>query len=270
MDIKNRSVFITGASMGIGLAIAREMASRGANVFLVALDGPELPQAKESIARDFPAVKVQAAPCDVRDFAGLTQAAEQMHREFGGIDGVVCNAGLDCPGYFADKDPEEFRRLMEVNYLGTVFAAKAVLPYLKPGSFISFTSSMAGVMGIFGYSSYCPTKFAQIGLAECLRQEMWPRGVQISVLCPPDTDTPGLRDETKVLPRETQIITGAAKLMKAEDVARGFVTQLLKGKFLIRVNFESHLIYRAKGIVPSLLLGYLRRAIGKAPAERTT
>ncbi len=153
---------------------------------------------------------------------------------------------------------------MEVNYLGSVHAAKAGLPHLKPGSFISFTSSMAGVLGIYGYSSYAPTKFAQIGLAETLSQELTPEGIQVSVLCPPDTDTPGLRDPSKSVPDETQAIVGQAKLMKAEDVASKFIDQLVAGKFHIKVNFPSHMIYRFKALAPNVFYWALHRTIRKS------
>jgi len=265
--LNNRAVFVTGGSLGIGLAIARELASRGANVFIVALERDDPLAVSDELSREFPSGRFGAAACDVSDYAAVERAVDQMLAELGSVDGVVCNAGLDVPGYFAEKPPEEFRRLMEVNYLGSVHAAKCVLPHLAPGSFIAFTSSMAGVTGVFGYSSYCPTKFAQIGLAETLLQELAPRGIQVSVLCPPDTDTPGLRDPSKKPPQETEAITKNTKLMKPEDVARKFVDQLVAGKFHIKVNLESHFIYRFKGLTPNLYRWALNRAINKGPRK---
>jgi len=267
ITLKNRCVFVTGGSLGIGLAITRELASRGANVFIVALEKDDPLQAAEQVACEFPSVRFGAAACDVSDYAAVQQAVEQMLEELGSVEGVVCNAGFDVPGYFAEKPADEFRRLMEVNYLGSVHAAKCVLPHLSAGSFISFTSSMAGVTGVFGYSSYCPTKFAQIGLAETISQELGPQGIQVSVLCPPDTDTPGLRDESKRPPKETEAVTKNTRLMQADVVARRFVDQLQAGKFHIKVNLTSHLIYRFKGLTPNIFRWALNRAIGKAPRE---
>lgn len=254
--------------MGIGLAIARELASRGSNIFIVALEQDHPLDVRDELAGEFPNGRFGAAACDVSDYSAVERAVEQMLEELGSVDGVVCNAGFDVPGYFAEKSPDEFRRLMEVNYLGSVHAAKSVLPHLTAGSFISFTSSMAGVTGVFGYSSYCPTKFAQVGLAETIAQELAPRGIQVSVLCPPDTDTPGFRDESKQPPIETAAVTDNTKLMKADDVARKFVDQLVKGKFHIKVNLSSHLIYRFKGLTPNLFRWALNRAISKAAPKR--
>lgn len=267
IELQQRSVFVTGGSLGIGLAIARELASRGANIFLVALEKDDPLAVRHELARDFPAVQIGAAACDVSDYDAVESAVAQMLDEFGSIGGVVCNAGFDMPGYFSEKPPEEFRRMMEVNYLGSVYAAKSTLPHLESGSFISFTSSMAGVTGIFGYSSYCPTKSAQIGLAEAISQELAPRGIQVSVLCPPDTDTPGLRDPGKSPLKETEAITKSTKLMQPKDVARRFVDQLVAGKFHIKVNLESHLIYRFKGLAPNLFRWALNRAITKAARQ---
>ena len=261
LDLANRCVYVTGGSCGIGLAITRELATRGANVFIVSLDKDDPFAVRDKLQAEFPSVQIGAAVCDVSNYSAVEDSFVQMVDELGSVGGVVCNAGLDNPGRFADKSPDEFRRLMEVNYLGSVHAAKAGLPYLKPGAFISFTSSMAGVLGIYGYSSYCPTKFAQIGLAEALCQELKPEGIQVSVLCPPDTDTPGLRDPDKVVPEETQAIVGQAKLMNADEVAKKFIDQLVNGKFHIKVNFPSQMIYRFKALAPNLFYWALHRTI---------
>lgn len=264
LELKNRCIFVTGGSRGIGLAIASELASRGANIFIVALEKDDPLAAAEQLQADFPSARFGAAVCDVSNYEAVERAVAQMVDQLGSVGGVVCNAGVDNPGRFAEKPPEEFRRLMEINYLGSVYAAKCGLPHLKSGSFISFTSSMAGVFGIYGYSSYAPTKFAQIGLAETLLQELKPLGIQVSVLCPPDTDTPGLRDPNKVVPAETQAIVGQTKLMKSKDVARRFVDQLVAGKFHIKVNFSSVVIYRFKGLVPNLMYSAMHRTIRKS------
>jgi hypothetical protein len=87
------------------------------------------------------------------------------------------------------------------------------------------------------------------------------------VLCPPDTDTPGLRDASKRPPKETEAVTKNTRLMKAEDVARRFVDQLVAGKFHIKVNLTSHFIYRFKGLTPNLYRWVLNRAIRKVPRD---
>ena len=250
--IENQNILITGGSKGIGRAIAWELASRGANVFLVARDPRTLSEAKAAIGDEFPRVKVGTASCDVSDFEAVCGVVEAMLRDFGAVHGLINNAGFAAPKYFEEIEADEFRRVMEVDYLGSVFATKAVLPHLKSGGFIAFTSSVAGYVGTFGYTSYAPAKFAQIGFAESLAQELLSKNIQVSVLCPPDTDTPGFAIENKTKPYETRAISKGAKLMTAEAVAKKFVGRLLRGEFLINVNLESRVIYRFKGIAPGL------------------
>lgn len=269
MQLENRNILVTGGSKGIGLAVAREFASRGANVFLVARGEGALGAAKAEIERDFPTIRVETALCDVSDYAAVETTVGTMLEAFGSVDGVVNNAGFSYPQYFERIEPEEFRRIMEVDYLGSVFVTKAALPRLSAGSFIAFTSSVAGYLGVFGFTSYSPAKFAQIGFAECLEQELLDRGIQVSVLCPPDTDTPGFAAENKTKPFETAEISKTAKVMKAEDVAKRFVDKLIRGKFIINVNVESEALYRLKGFAPGLSRWIVHRLVRSAQRKKT-
>jgi 3-dehydrosphinganine reductase len=251
-DYKSKNVLITGGSQGIGRAIAEEFARRGANVFLIARGQAALDEAVEAIHAAYPNVRVEAQMCDVTDYAQVEAAVTRMREMFGSIDGVVNNAGLSIPRYFDDIPPEEFEQTMRVNYLGSVYPTKAAVSHLHAGAFITFTSSVAGYLGAFGFTSYAPTKFAQIGFAESLQQELAPRGIRVAVLCPPDTQTPGFDNENTTKPYETKFLTGTAKLMPAEEVARRFLDGLAKGKFIINCNMESAMLYRLKGIAPGL------------------
>ncbi|MCH7958768.1 MAG: SDR family oxidoreductase [Candidatus Hydrogenedentes bacterium] len=268
MNLNDRNVMVTGGSKGIGLAIAREFAAGGANVFLVARNEQTLSEAKEAIQVSFPDIKVGTDSCDVSDYESVCNAVDAMRGEFGEIHGLVNNAGYAKPEYFENIEPEEFRRTMEVDYLGSVFATKAVLPYLRPGAFIAFTSSVAGYVGAFGYTSYAPAKFAQIGFAESLEQELLSREIQVSVLCPPDTNTPGYATENETKPFETHEISKGAKLMQAEDVASRFVDKLQRGAFIINVNIESQAIYRLKGIAPKLARRILHGMVRAAQKKK--
>jgi len=183
---------------------------------------------------------------------------------FDEIDGIVNNAGIAIPRYFDDVPPEEFERVMRINYLGSVYPTKAALPHMKPGSFIAFTSSVAGYLGAFGYTSYAPSKFAQIGFAESLEQEVKPRGIRVAVLCPPDTQTPGFDEENKTKPFETKYMAGAAKLLPPEKVAERFLDGLERGKFVINCNAESSVICRLKGAAPNLSRWIMHRMVTKA------
>ena len=268
-EYKSINVLITGGSQGIGRAIAEALARRGANVFLIARRQDALDEAVEAIRSAYPNVRIAALACDVTDYVQVEAAVTNMMETFGGIDGVVNNAGLSIPRYFDDISPEEFERTMRVNYLGSVYTTKAAIPHLHAGAFITFTSSVAGYLGAFGFTSYAPTKFAQMGFAESLQQELAPRGIHVAVLCPPDTQTPGFDNENSTKPYETKYLSGAAKLMPAEEVARRFLDGLANRKFVINCNFESAMLYRLKGIAPGLSRFIMNRLIAKAQRKMT-
>lgn len=263
-----RNLLITGGSKGIGLAIAREFAARGANLFLLARGQEALDQARVTIARDCQNVGIETASCDVSDFEAVRLAVDAMRKRFGEIHGVVSNAGFAAPQYFDLIEPAEFRRVMEVDYLGSVYVTKAVVPHLERGAFVAFTSSVAGYLGAFGYTSYSPAKFAQIGFAESLDQELRSRGIQVSVLCPPDTDTPGFAVENETKPFETAEMSKSANLMQAADVARRFADKLARGRFLINVNVESNVIYRLKGMAPGFSRWVMHRMVRSAQRKK--
>lgn len=263
IDLRDKRVLITGGSKGIGKAIAAELLARGARVFLVARGEEALRGAKEELTKTHGGDRVGTTVCDVADYASVEHAINTMRDVLGGIDGMVCNAGLAIPRYFAETPPEEFERLMRVNYLGSVYPVRAAIEDIPAGGFVAFVSSVAGYLGVFGYTSYCPTKFAQIGFAESLRQEVRGRGIQVSVLCPPDADTPGYEAENETKPEETKALTATAALMTPEEVARRFADGLERGRFLINCNVSSGFLYRLNGFAPALTRRYIDRMIAK-------
>lgn len=247
---EDKVILVTGASKGIGREISKALANEGSHLALVARNIEELDSLKEELVQKHPGRKVTVHPCDITLYEQVCSMVSTVHKEHGRINGIVSNAGYSYPQYF-DKTPvDEFEKQIQTNYLGAVYLIKASRPFLKAGSFISFTSSVLGYMGCFGYSSYSPTKHALIGLAESLRQELSHEGVQISVLCPPDTLTPGYETENLTKPLETKLLSEATKEMATSEVAQAFLAGLRKKQFIINCNFESRLMYRLKMWLP--------------------
>ncbi len=266
ISLRDRHILITGGSKGIGRALAFDFARRGARVFLVARGEADL----KATARDINEVYADSctgyASCDVGDANAAADAVAKAVEAGDGLFGVVNNAGVARPRYFAEAPVEDFDDTMRIDYLGGVYFTKAALRHIPEGGFIAFTSSVAGFMGVFGYTSYAPAKFAQIGFAESLQQEVAARGIVVSVLCPPDTNTPGLEEENKTKPFETHELSKSASLMKPEAVAQKYVDRLVRGQFLVTVNFESWVLYRLHGLAPDLsrsIMGYLVRQAQK-------
>ena len=131
------------------------------------------------------------------------------------------------PGYFQELPLEIFERTMAVNYFGTLYSIKAVLPSMleRQRGHLVLVSSGVGLIGIFGYTPYSPSKFALRGLAESLRGELKPAGIHLSIVYPPDTDTPQLQQENRTKPPETKQIAATAEMWSAEGVA----SEILRG-----------------------------------------
>ena len=169
-DLKNKVVIVTGASSGIGEAMAREFAAQGARVVL----GARSVQKLQLIAGDIRSRGGQAAYCgvDVTDVGECRELIDTAVREFGGIDVLVCNAGLSMRAIFDDVDLEVLHRLMDVNFWGTVNCCKFALPYLQQshGSIVGI-SSVAGLHGLPGRTGYSASKYAMTGFLETLRIE---------------------------------------------------------------------------------------------------
>lgn len=265
-QFQNKNILVTGGSKGIGKAISKKLASLGANLFIVARNFDQLKTTQNEIFIINPNIICHIFSANVSNYEQVKLAVKEMVKKMGNIDGLINNAGSAYPEYFEKTPIETFESAVKINYLGAVYFTKEVYPYLQPGSFVSFTSSVAGFMGVFGYSSYAGTKFALIGFAETLQLEFSPKKIQVSVLCPPDTETPGFEIENQTKPFETKEISKTAKKMKPEQVAEEFIRQIAKGRFIINVNFESRLLYRLHGWMPTLtqkITGWMIKRIQK-------
>jgi 3-dehydrosphinganine reductase len=162
--------------------------------------------------------------------------------------------GYAYPKHFTDLSIADFKKNMDVNYYGQLVPTLLIAPYMikvKQGH-ISFVSSMAGFLGLVGYASYSPTKFAIVGLAEVLRHELKTKNIGVSILYPPDTDTPGFIEENKTKPPETALLSETAKLFTPEQVAEQYIKGLLKNKMHILVG-EGRWIWRLFRWLPGLV-----------------
>jgi len=251
-------VLVTGGSSGIGLAAAKQMAAAGAHVWLTARRREVLEAALtevEATRRDRSQL-CGIIVADVSDPQQAAQAVETVTKSAGAPDAVFNSAGITQPGYIQELSMEVFERLMQVNYFGTVYVTTAALHgMLERGSgHIINISSMAGYLGVFGYSAYGATKYAVTGFSEVLRAEMKSHGIRVSVAFPPDTDTPQLAYEEPFKPAETKAISGNAKALSAEKVARAILRQAEKGYFMIFPGIDSRLFYLLTSKLPKSLV----------------
>jgi 3-dehydrosphinganine reductase len=254
---KNKLTLITGGSSGIGLAIARQITQRGGDVIILARRQELLHQAIKELEpyRIMPEQRILSTKADVAKFDSLSNVVEALISEYGIPDVVINSAGVAHPGNFSALDISIFHWMMDVNYFGTVNILKLIVPLMqkrRSGSIVNI-SSMAGFMGVYGYTAYGASKFAVSGFTDALRAELKPYGIRVSVVFPPDTDTPQLEYESKFKPFITKEIAGSAKSLSPEIVAKEILNKTARGKYLILPGAEAKLFYFAHNLVGELL-----------------
>lgn len=269
IDFQNRLVLITGGSSGIGLALAEQLAARGARVWIMAQNPEKLENALNSIRQHSdPAVAEQhgTLSADVTDPEAVHHAYRTLVEKVGIPDMVINSAGVAHPGYFQELSLEIFRWTMDVNYFGTLYVLKEVVPgMIQRGSgTIVNISSMAGYVGVFGYSAYGASKYAVRGLTEVLRSEMKPHGIHVSLVYPPDTDTPQLAYESQFKPAETKAISENGGAMSADAVAQKILNGVARGKFNINPSLEGKIIYHLNGIMGNTVNAVLDQIVAGA------
>jgi len=132
------------------------------------------------------------------------------------------------------------------------------------------TASIAGLIGIFGYTDYSAAKFGLVGFSEALRCELKAYDIAVSVLCPPDTDTPGLLAENETKPEETRAIAAGAKIMSPDAVAEALIRGMARRSFLIIPGVEGRLGVLAKRLFPGLVERIIDRTVRRVARGRTT
>lgn len=269
----SKHALITGGSSGIGRALGRKLAAAGYDVSVVARREALLQEAAAEFRASVrnPAQRIEAYSADVADPRQAEAAVDFCIARLGAPDLVVTSAGIAVPGYFDEIPTEIFERTMAVNFFGTLHVVRAALPAMrvrKRGRLV-LISSGAALTGIFGYSAYGPSKFAVRGLAETLKAELRSDGIAVSVVYPPDTETPMLEEENKTKPEETKRITSLAKPCSADYVASCILRGVDRGRFAITPGSTITLMHRAPGLMIPALRWYCDRLADSVRRKRT-
>ena len=199
--------------------------------------------------------EVMAEPVDVTDHKAVERAVHASVARLGPPKLLVASAGMVVPGRFDDLPPAAFRETMEVNYFGSLHLVRAALPAMRAqrGGRIVLISSGAALLGLYGYTAYAPSKFAVRGLAEALRSELAPDGIAVSVVYPPDTDTPQFREELRLRPEPTSRIAGTAGVLSADRVAGAILRGIRRGRFTIAPGLEMSTLAVLHSVVGPML-----------------
>lgn len=176
--------------------------------------------------------------CDVADFSAVQRAINAANAFHGGAtDHLVCCAGYVQPGYFLEQDVSIFKRMVDVNYLGSVHVVKAALPAMvaspAPGRRIVLVASAFSLISCIGVAQYAASKYALRGLAEALRNELKMFDIGISVFYAGNIDTPCFEEEQRLMPHEGKTIEGVSAPLSPDKAAQQMINGVAGGEFSI-------------------------------------
>jgi NAD(P)-dependent dehydrogenase (short-subunit alcohol dehydrogenase family) len=263
---------VTGGASGIGAALGRELARRGAHVVLVDRDGDE---AQAEVVRITAARgRAESATLDVRDAAGFAGLVADVLQRHGRLDYLFNNAGIAVGGEVRDLRLEDWREAVEVNLMGVVHGVLAVWPYLLEQGFghVVNTASMAAFLPTAMAAPYGATKSAVLGLTRALRLEGEPHGVCVSLLCPGVVRTPlvdgGRHGRLKnFIPRDAlQALNEQLRPMDVDLFARRVLRDVARNRGVIIHPAWWRLVSLLSAVAPWLLAALLRRVYARVRA----
>jgi short-subunit dehydrogenase len=260
-----RVIAITGGSAGIGRATALRLARDGAAIAICARRADRL----DAVASEIVAAGGQAWPmiADVASAADMDRFVGATVERFGRLDVMICNAGFGIAGAIDDITPDQMRKLVDINYMGTYYAAHAALPVFRrqDSGHLVVVSSIVGKRGVPYMGAYAATKFAQVGLAECLRAELAGSAIHVSVVFPVSTET----EFFDVMANETgtAVTRAAGPRQSADTVANAIARALDRPAPEIYPYAKSRALVVLNALAPGLCDRVVKR-FGRKPARR--
>ena len=230
-------VLVTGASSGIGLALAHRLRALGANLLLVARNQDRLEAATEQI-RQLKVVtnevgnpQVCCCDLDISDYDSVQQKLPPLLAQYP-LDLLINNAGVVSCARFEDLEPDQFRDNLSINFLGQVWVTQQVLKFMRGRGhgWIVNIASMAGVIGLAGYTAYGASKHALVGFSDSLRNELAGGSVGLTLVLPSDVDTPQLAQENQTKPAANRAISGKVAPLNAGQAAERILVAVAAGK----------------------------------------
>src|SRR5499427_9541311 len=260
-----RIIAITGASAGIGRATALRLAREGWAIAACARRADRL----DTLAREIAAAGGRALTvvADVTSETGMTAFVDRTVDQFGGLDVMMCNAGFGIYGAIDDISAEQMRKLMDVNYFGTFYAARAALAVFRRQrrGHLVIVSSIVGKRGVPYMGAYSATKFAQVGMAECLRAEVAGSDIHVTVVCPVTTDS----EFVDVMLRETgsDISSSLGPRQTAEHVADSIAAAIERPRAEVYPFMKSRGLVLLNAVAPAFCDRVVKK-FGRQPVRR--
>ena len=261
MELRGRTAVITGASSGIGLACAEHLAREGVNVVLGARRSDLLDTAVTRIREA--GGSAEAVTMDVTREAEVEGLVARAREAFGGLDIMICNAGFGYYGTVEETPAELMRRMMDVNFMGTFYGARAAVPIFRAQQrgHLILMSSIVGQRGIAKMSGYSASKAAQKAFAESLRAEFSGSGIHVSAVFPVSTET----EFRYAMERDFgHSVSGVGPRQSMDDVARAVVACVRRP----RPEVHPHRMSRALTIVNAVAPGFTDRIVRRYGRRR--
>jgi dehydrogenase/reductase SDR family member 7B len=257
---KDKVIWITGASSGIGKALALELARREARLILSARRAEEL--TKVGVMTGLPPLDLMILPFDLTDTSNASGLTAQIINKFGRIDVLINNGGFSQRGEAAETALEVDRKLMEVNYFSAVALTKAVLPYMlrQRAGQIVVISSIAGKFGFYLRSSYSAAKHALHGFFDSFRLETEKKGIRTLLVCPGKIKTDiSLNAITASGQKHLQMDPSHMNAMSAEECAREIIKAILRKKEEVLVGGKETWMVKIRAWFPGIFSQLVRR-----------
>jgi short-subunit dehydrogenase len=256
--LRGSRILITGASQGIGRALAEAAARAGARVLAAARSEQQLHDLADRIRAEGGTVQVITA--DITNPEDRRRMVEAALHHFGGLDILVNNAGIGATGHFADVNPDRLRKIMEVNFFGLTETTRIFLPLLRQGvrPAIVNISSIAGKRGIPARSEYSASKFAVQGFSEALRAELDADGIDVLVVCPGLTQT---NFSQNMLEQKALVKMDHLRGMTADQVADATLRAISRGRREVCLTLQGRLLVFVCRFFPRLADRIARRRV---------
>lgn len=256
-EFNNKLALITGGSSGIGFSLARHLIQAGSDVYIIARRLENLTSSILELknSRAHSSQRVGLISADVSREGTIIPILQKFVTKVGTPDYVINSAGIVIPGTVLELVHQDYRLLLDVNFLGTVNVIKAVLPSMcerKAGHIVNI-SSFAGFFPSYGYSAYGASKFAVRGYTDVLRTELKEFNIRVSIVYPADTDTPQLRQERQQQSDLMKQINSTAGMMSADDVAKSILKGVARHRKVITPGFESSFAWFLTNVAGYLL-----------------
>ena len=237
--MKNKIVLITGATSGIGKALAFEFGKQGSQVAITGRREKELQEVKQQLENK--GISCLAITGDVSIEADAKQMVEQTVKHFGALDILINNAGISMRALFQDLDIEVFKKVMDINFYGTVYCTKYALPHIlqTKGSIVGI-SSINGRRATPARSAYSASKYAMEGFLESIRMEVMKKGVHVLSVCPGFTAS-NIRNTALTADGKVQSPRAEGKIMSAEETAHHIYKAVINRRRDLILTFQGKL-----------------------------